>query len=248
MIVGRSAENIGRSFEFCYMKLLSRFLSLFKRERSGEIRFSPEEYEGMYVIVGLGNPGREYANTRHNAGYMVLDILAERFNIDIKRHNFRSVFGEGRIGSQKVVLAKPETFMNNSGFAVRDLLNWYKVEHDHLIIVYDDADIPVGTLRMREKGSAGTHNGMKSIVYQLGFDDFPRVRVGIGGAAHGMIGHVLGAFSDEEAPEVKKALSAAASAVELIVSGSMQEAQAKYNHKGKNNPKPKAPDSPEVKD
>ena len=201
------------------------------------MRFSPEEYEGMYVIVGLGNPGREYANTRHNAGYMALDILADRFNIDIARHNFRSVYGEGRIGSEKVVLAKPETFMNNSGFAVRDLLNWYKVDHDHLIIVYDDADIPVGTLRMREKGSAGSHNGMKSIVYQLGFDDFPRVRIGIGGAAHGMIGHVLGAFSEEEAPEVKKALSDAASAVELIVRGQMQEAQAKYNHKGKNNPK-----------
>lgn len=196
----------------------------------------------MYIIVGLGNPGREYANTRHNAGYMAIDILAERFNIEIKRHNFRSVFGEGRIGNEKVVLAKPETFMNNSGFAVRDLLNWYKVPHDHILIIYDDADIPLGTLRMREKGSAGTHNGMKSIVYQLGFDDFPRVRIGIGGAVHGMIGHVLGAFSEEEAPEVKKVLSDAASAAELIVKGDMQGAQARYNHKGKNNPKPKKED------
>ena len=220
------------------MKLFASIKSLFCRQDKGQIRFSPEEYEGMFIIVGLGNPGREYANTRHNAGYMALDVLADRFNIDIKRHNFRSVFGEGRIGSEKVVLAKPETFMNNSGFAVRDLLNWYKVPHDHLLVIYDDADIPLGTIRMREKGSAGTHNGMKSIVYQLGFDDFPRVRIGIGGAAHGMIGHVLGAFGEDELPEIKKVLSDAASAAELIVRGDMQEAQARFNHKGKNNPKP----------
>lgn len=213
---------------------------LFKKRDDGQIRFKPEEYDGMFIIVGLGNPGREYADTRHNAGYMALDILADRFNIDIKRHNFRSVFGEGRIGSEKVVLAKPETFMNNSGFAVRDLLNWYKIPDDHLIVVYDDADIPVGTLRMREKGSAGSHNGMKSIVYQLGFDDFPRVRIGIGGALHGMVGHVLGPFSEEEKPEIKQALSDAASAIELIVKGDMQEAQARYNHKGMNNPKKKS--------
>ncbi len=219
-----------------FIMCLKFFKDLFKKN-DGQVKFRPEEFEGMYVIVGLGNPGREYADTRHNAGYMALDILAERFNIDIRRHNFRSVFGEGRIGAEKVVLAKPETFMNNSGFAVRDLLNWYKADHDHLIVVYDDADIPVGTLRMREKGSAGTHNGMKSIVYQLGFDDFPRVRIGIGGAEHGMVGHVLGAFSEEEKPEVRQALSDAASAVELIVKGQMQEAQARYNHKGKNNPK-----------
>ncbi len=213
------------------------FKNLFKKRSDGQVRFRPEEFEGMYLIVGLGNPGREYADTRHNAGYMALDILAERFNIDIRRHNFRSVFGEGRIGSEKVVLAKPETFMNNSGFAVRDLMNWYKADHEHLIVVYDDADIPVGTIRMREKGSAGSHNGMKSIVYQLGFDDFPRVRIGIGGAEHGMIGHVLGAFSEEERPGIEGALSDAASAIELIVKGHMQDAQAKYNHKGKNNPK-----------
>ena len=222
------------------MKLFDRIKSLFKKRDDGQIRFSPEDYDNMFIVVGLGNPGREYANTRHNAGYMALDLLAERFNIDIKRHNFRSVFGEGRIGSEKVVLAKPETFMNNSGFAVRDLMNWYKVPHDRILVIYDDADIPLGTIRMRDKGSAGSHNGMKSIVYQLGFDDFPRLRIGIGGAEHGMIGHVLGAFSEEERPEIRRVLEDAASAAELIVRGDMQEAQARYNHKGKNNPKPKA--------
>jgi len=211
--------------------------NLFKRTDDGQVKFAPSEYEGMFIIVGLGNPGREYAKTRHNAGYMAADILADRFNIDICRHNFRSVYGEGRIGTEKVVIAKPETFMNNSGWAVRDLLNWYKAEPDHLIVIYDDVDIPVGTLRMRDKGSAGTHNGMKSIVYQLGFDNFPRIRVGIGGAAHGMIDHVLGEFSDEERPLVDAALKDAATAAELIVKGQMQEAQARFNHKGKNNPK-----------
>lgn len=219
------------------MKLIERIKALFSKPDRG-VRFDPEEYEGMFVIVGLGNPGRDYADTRHNAGYMALDILADRADIDIARRNFRSVYGEGRIGGEKVVLAKPETFMNNSGWAVRDLVNWYKVSPDHLIVIYDDADIPVGTLRIREKGSAGSHNGMKSIVYQLGFDDFPRVRIGIGGAAHGMVGHVLGPFSEEEKPAVAEALRDAAQAAELIVRGRMSEAQAAFNRKGKNNPKP----------
>lgn len=215
------------------MGLLTFIKGLFKKPDDGQIRFDPSEYEGMFIIVGLGNPGREYVNTRHNAGYMALDILADRAGIDICRHNFRSVYGEGRIGSEKVVLAKPETFMNNSGFAVRDLMNWYKADPDHLLLIYDDADIPVGTLRLREKGSAGSHNGMKSVIYQLGFDDFPRIRIGIGCAAHGMIGHVLGPFSEEEAPLVKQALSDAASAAELITAGKMQEAQARFNRKGR---------------
>ena len=217
---------------------MCKFLKkLFRKEDDGQIRFDPSEYDGMFIVVGLGNPGREYAQTRHNAGYMALDILADRFDIDICRRNFRSVYGEGRIGTEKVVLAKPETFMNNSGWAVRDLINWYKVDHDRLLVIYDDVDIPVGTIRMREKGSAGTHNGMKSIVYQLGFDDFPRIRVGIGGAEHGMVDHVLGNFNDEEKAAVAEALKDAASAAEMIVKGRMQEAQARYNHKGKNNPK-----------
>ncbi len=211
--------------------------NLFRKRADGQVRFDPADYNDMFIVVGLGNPGREYAATRHNAGYMVLDTLAERFDIDICRRNFRSVYGEGRIGTQKAVLAKPETFMNNSGWAVRDLMNWYKAEPDHLIVVYDDVDIPVGTLRMRDKGSAGTHNGMKSVVYQLGYDNFPRVRVGIGNAEHGMIDHVLGNFNDDEKPAISEAVKDAATAVELIVKGQMHEAQARFNHKGKNNPK-----------
>lgn len=130
----------------------------------------------MFIIVGLGNPGREYAGTRHNAGYMALDILADRFGIEIKRHNFQAVFGEGFVAGQKVALVKPLTFMNESGRAVRDIMNWYKCQHDQLLLIYDDIDIPLGDIRIRAGGSAGTHNGMRSVIYQLQYDDFPRVR------------------------------------------------------------------------
>lgn len=226
------------------MSIKDLFKNLFAKPDKGQIKFDPSEYEGMFIIVGLGNPGREYANTRHNAGYMAVNILADRAGIDVCRHNFRSVYGEGRIGSEKVVLAKPETFMNNSGFAVRDLVNWYKPENDHILLIYDDADIPAGTLRIRERGSAGSHNGMKSVVYQLGFDDFPRVRIGIGAASHGMIGHVLGSFTEGEKPLVAEALKDAADAAELIIGGRLSEAQARFNRKGKNDSGAKSSERP----
>lgn len=185
----------------------------------------------MYIIVGLGNPGREYQDTRHNMGYMALDILAGRWNIDIKRHNFRAVFGEGLINGHKAVLAKPETYMNLSGWSVMELMNWYKVEHDRLIVIYDDIDLPTGDIRIRRGGSSGTHNGMKSIIYQLGFDDFPRIRVGIGQAQgeRGLVAHVLGAVAPEERELMLKALNQAADAAELIAAGELQEAQARFN-------------------
>lgn len=193
----------------------------------------------MYIIVGLGNPGREYAQTRHNIGFMAVDTLAERYNIEIKRHNFRSVFGEGRIGSQRVVLVKPETFMNNSGWAVRDIINWYKIDPEELIIMYDDVDIPVGTIRIKEKGSAGTHNGMRSIVYQLGFDNFPRIRIGIGGpkGEKDMIAHVLSMPENDDIELLKTAIAEAAEAVTLIVEGKMSEAQGKFNKRAHKNKK-----------
>ncbi|MBQ2985487.1 MAG: aminoacyl-tRNA hydrolase [Clostridia bacterium] len=195
----------------------------------------------MYIIVGLGNPGREYQNTRHNVGFMTLDILADRLNIEIKRHNFRAVFGEGYIGGTKVVLAKPETYMNLSGWSVMDLCNWYKPEHDQLIVIYDDIDIPLGTIRIRGNGSAGTHNGMRNIVYQLGYDDFPRIRVGIGrtDGERTLVSHVLGAPEGEERELLIKAMKDAADAAELIVRGELKEAQARFNKKPKKEKKPK---------
>lgn len=189
----------------------------------------------MYIIVGLGNPGREYENTRHNVGYMTLDILADRLGIEIKRHNFRAVFGEGHIGGSKVVLAKPETYMNLSGWSVMELCNWYKPEHAQLIVIYDDIDIPLGTIRIRGNGSAGTHNGMRNIVYQLGYDDFPRIRVGIGrtDGERTLVSHVLGVPSGEDRELLIRAMGDAADAAEFIVKGELQEAQARFNKRPK---------------
>ena len=173
----------------------------------------------MFVIVGLGNPGREYAKTRHNVGFMTINKIAERLNISVNKKGFRSVYGEGRLGGTRVVLAKPETFMNNSGWAVGDLLKWYKPQHDELIVIYDDIDLPCGALRIRMNGSAGTHNGMRSIESLIGFEDFPRIRVGIGKPAHGLIDHVLGVPNDEEAKLIDGAMMQAAE--ELISEGFM---------------------------
>lgn len=185
----------------------------------------------MFVIVGLGNPGREYAKTRHNVGFMTIDKIAERLNISVNKKGFRSVYGEGRLGGTRVVLAKPETFMNNSGWAVGDLLKWYKPQHDEVIVIYDDIDLPCGALRIRMNGSAGTHNGMRSIESLIGFEDFPRIRVGIGKPAHGLIDHVLGVPTDEEAKLIDGAMMQAAEAAELIIAGKPEEAQTRFNYK-----------------
>ena len=134
----------------------------------------------MYVIVGLGNPGRKYEHTRHNVGFDVTEVLSQKYDIPIQRLRCKAAVGEGMIRGQRVALCQPQTFMNLSGESVVQLVNWYKPEHDQLIVCYDDVDLPEGKLRFRPKGSAGTHNGMRNIICLLGWDDFPRVRVGIG--------------------------------------------------------------------
>lgn len=187
----------------------------------------------MYVIVGLGNPGTEYAETRHNVGFMVIDELARRLNVNVSKKAHRSLIGEARIGSERVVLVKPQTFMNLSGFAVCETLWWYKLDWSNLIVIYDDIDLPVGGLRIREKGSSGTHNGMRHIVAQLGSSDFTRVRVGIGAGRDGLISYVLGKPCGDEKEILNNAIGHAASAVELICSGQLAEAQARYNKKPK---------------
>jgi len=198
----------------------------------------------MFVIVGLGNPGKEYAMTRHNMGFMALDLLAERHHLEFRKHAFRSFIAEGMIGAHKVVLAKPETFMNNSGWAVMDLMNWYKPEHDELVLLYDDIELPAGDIRVREKGSSGTHNGMRSVIYQLGFDDFPRVRMGIGGPKFDLIDHVLSAPQGEERELLIQSLQKAADATELIVKGEIREAATRFNRRKK---PPKPPKEEEAK-
>lgn len=134
----------------------------------------------MFIVVGLGNPGREYARTRHNVGFDVIDVLSEKYHIQLTKNAMHGQIGEGFVGGEKLVLVKPQTFMNLSGQCVTELVSWYKPEMNHLLLVYDDIDLPLGKLRMREKGSAGTHNGMRSVIGLLGRQDFPRLRVGVG--------------------------------------------------------------------
>ena len=134
----------------------------------------------MLIVVGLGNPGREYARTRHNVGFDVLDVLSEKTDIALTKSAMHGLIGEGFANGEKLVLVKPQTFMNLSGQCVTELVSWYKPEMDRLLVVYDDIDLPLGKLRLRKAGSAGTHNGMRSIIGMLGTQDFPRLRVGVG--------------------------------------------------------------------
>lgn len=188
----------------------------------------------MYVIAGLGNPGKQYENTRHNMGFITIDQLAEKHDIKVDKLKFKALVGEGRIAGQKVLLVKPQTFMNLSGESVREVMNFYKLEPEELIVIYDDIDIEPGTLRIRKFGSAGSHNGMKSVVQQLGSDRFPRIRVGVGKQKRGdLVGHVLGGFSKDEVPLIEEAVTNAVLSVETILSDGIDLAMSQYNTKKK---------------
>ena len=172
----------------------------------------------MKIICGLGNPGKQYEYTHHNMGFLVIDKLADHFNVQINKLKFKALIGETHIGTEKVILVKPQTFMNLSGEAVRDIMNFYKANPEDLLVIYDDIDIPLGTIRMRAKGSAGTHNGMKSIIYQLQYDNFPRLRVGLGGEHDApLINFVLQGISRQEAPVLEESLTKASQAAEMWV-------------------------------
>lgn len=180
----------------------------------------------MYIVVGLGNPGRKYEHTRHNVGFDVTEIFSQKYDIPIRKLMCKAAVGEGTIRGERVVIAQPQTFMNLSGESVVQLLNWYKVDPTHLIVVYDDVDLPEGRLRFRPSGSAGTHNGMRNIVYLLGRDDFPRVRVGIGRPAEGwdMKDWVLAPYAT---PELRKtmfdAYMNAADAIAMLISEGIEK-------------------------
>lgn len=183
----------------------------------------------MYLIVGLGNPGKEYENTRHNVGFAVVDYLANKYNIDINRTKFKGVYGEGVIGGKKVMLLKPTTYMNLSGESIREVINFYKLDNEEIIIVYDDISLDLGKMRIRPKGSAGGHNGIKSIIANLGSDIFPRVKVGVGQPKNDLVSHVLGKFTKEEDKLLAKTIPAAAEAIETIIKEEVKEAMNKFN-------------------
>ena len=166
-------------------------------------------------------------------GFMTVDVLSGRFGIPVRKLRCKALVGEGIIGGEKVILAKPQTYMNLSGDAVKPLVDYYKIDPQHLIIVYDDVDLPLGRTRVRKQGSSGTHNGMRSVIYRLEFDNFPRVRIGLG--PHGDIPldrFVIGNWTETERPELAKGVLRAADACEAIVTKGVEEAMQKYNGKG----------------
>ena len=188
----------------------------------------------MFVICGLGNPGKKYENTRHNLGFITMDRLAEKMGISIKKSKFKSLIGEGTIGGEKIVLVKPQTFMNNSGEALREVMSFYKIPYDNLLVVYDDIDIPLGTVRIRKGGSAGTHNGMKSVIYHLEEDDFPRIRLGLGHASSSerkgdLVDFVIGGFTKEEVKPLEEACDTAVDAIICYIKDGIDIAMTRYN-------------------
>ena len=194
----------------------------------------------MKMIAGLGNPGAEYAATRHNVGFMLADALAMRWDAASWRLKQDALVAEARLGTEKIMLVKPLTYMNESGRAVGPLLSWYKLDAGDLIVANDDMDLPVGTIRLRKKGSAGGHNGMKSILYHVKDENFPRVRIGVGHPVHGreqVIRHVLSPFSAEDAEKIREAIDYLLPAVECIVTEGIDLAMNKYNPKKEKKPK-----------
>ena len=189
----------------------------------------------MYVIVGLGNPGKEYAETKHNVGFRVIDKLADQYNIDVSKFKHRAFIGDGMISGKKVLLVKPQTYMNLSGESVREVMSFYKVPMENMIVVYDDTSLEVGMIRLREKGSAGGHNGIKNIISHMGTDTFNRVKVGIGEKPNGwdLADYVLAKFSKDDEAGIASGIDKASQAVGIFISRGMKDAMNKFNAKQK---------------
>ena len=188
----------------------------------------------MYIIAGLGNPGKEYENTRHNVGFHVIDALADKYNISVLELKHKAMTGRGYINGQKVVLVKPLTYMNLSGESLRPVTDYYKIDpEEELIVISDDISLPPGQLRVRKKGSAGGHNGLKNIIKMLGTENFKRIRMGVGEKPKGydLADWVLGHFNKEEKAAVEEAAEKAVKAVEMILNDGIDAAMNEYNRK-----------------
>lgn len=183
----------------------------------------------MFLIVGLGNPGREYDGTRHNIGFEAIDYISSKNNIDINKSNFKGMFGEGFIKGQKVILLKPTTYMNLSGESIREVINFYKIDNNKIIVIYDDISLEIGKLRIREKGSAGGHNGIKSIIANMGTDVFPRIKIGVGQPKGDLVSHVLGRFNKDEEEDLKEVIEASNKATEIIIQYGAKQAMNELN-------------------
>ena len=200
----------------------------------GWVKREPDKKEDdrvMYIIAGLGNPTREYEKTRHNVGFEVIDVLADMLGTTVEEKKFKGCYGRGIIGGEKVLLLKPQTFMNLSGESIRAASDFYKVDPEHIIIIYDDISLDVGQLRIRKKGSAGGHNGIKNIIAHLGTQEFPRIKVGVGDKPKKMdlADYVMSRFSKEDRAAMEDAFKAAAKAVEVMITEGMDIAMNQFN-------------------
>ena len=214
------AVGMTGSFFFSQKKI---YAILYAKER---------KWDNMYIIVGLGNPRREYENTRHNVGFFCIDILAKENNIDVIECKHKALIGKGYINSQKVILVKPQTFMNLSGESVCDVIDYYKIDEKmNLIVIYDDVSLPVGQLRIRKKGSAGGHNGIKNIIAHLGHDTFMRIKVGVGEKPKGydLADYVLGHFSEQDKKVIEDSAKGVCEAVKLMMEEKIDAAMNKFN-------------------
>lgn len=219
------------------MSIIERILAWIRAEDVADN--TPEDTNDMFergqvkVVVGLGNPGRQYAQTRHNFGFFVIDKLAQRTSAPTSRKRMNAEISEARYGEDRLVLVMPQTYMNASGISVREVMRWYKVAPEDVLVVVDDLDLPFGQLRLRARGSAGGHNGLKSIFKETGTQDIPRLRVGIGRSGREAVNHVLSKFSPEEQEALPQLVDEAADAVELWLSKGVIEAMNLINGSGR---------------
>ncbi len=185
-----------------------------------------------FMVVGLGNPGKDYEFTRHNAGFLTVDHIAAEQNIEIKKLKYKALIGDTAIAGHRCLLVKPQTFMNNSGEAVREIAQFYKIPPEKIIVIFDDISLPCGKLRIRRKGTDGGHNGIKSIIYHLNSDNFPRIKVGVGAKPHpdyNLADWVLSNFKKDEMEELKKAITKATEVLPHILDGDIDKAMNKAN-------------------
>ena len=208
---------------------MADIFELFKK-----IQKSPETHTEpiSYIVAGLGNPGDKYAHTRHNAGFMALDVICEKYSFKIDRLKFKSQCGEAVISGKRVLFLKPQTFMNNSGEALREAAAFYKIPAENIIVLFDDISLRPGKIRIRKKGSDGGHNGIKSIIYHLNSDAFPRIKIGVGAKPHpdyDLADWVLGEISKDDRENFVVALKNAADALEVMLDGDTDRAMSRYN-------------------
>ena len=185
----------------------------------------------MYVVVGLGNPGKQYENTRHNVGFNVIDILAKEYDISVTKIKHKALIGEGRIGSEKVLLVKPQTYMNLSGESIKEAMAFYKIKSENIIVIYDDIDIEPGIIKIRKKGGPGGHNGMKSVISEIDTQNFPRIRIGIGKPENKgqLIEYVIGKMPQTDKDILEKATILGKEAILEIIKNGVDIAMNKFN-------------------